>query len=122
MLEDQGYLNPELPTAPADVLILPMTEDLSPAIAFATALREAGIRTQLHCEKKKFKQKLSYADKLSIPYAAFLGEDEIRQGRVTVKDLATGTQQTVTPEEAVALVGAGLAARAALAPIQDRDQ
>ena len=52
-----------LNTAPADVLILPMTDDLSPAIALATTLRQAGIRTQIHAEQKKFKQKISYADK-----------------------------------------------------------
>ena len=118
VLEAQGYLNEDLL---ADVLILPMTEDLSAAISFATTLRDAGVRCQLHCEKKKFKQKLSYADKLSIPYAAFLGEDEIAQGKVTVKDLTTGEQQTVTPAEAVALVQAGLAARACGAPIRDKD-
>ena len=121
VLEAQGYLNEELLTAPADVLILPMTEDLSAAISFATTLRDAGVRAQLHCEKKKFKQKLSYADKLSIPYAAFLGEDEIAQGKVTVKDLTTGEQQTVSPAEAVALVQAGLAARAGGSPIRDKD-
>ena len=109
VLEAQGYLNDALVTAPADVLILPMTEELSPAISCA----------QLHCEKKKFKQKLSYADKLSIPYAAFLGEDEIQQNKVTVKDLTTGQQQTVTAGEAVALVQAGLAARAGGTPIQE---
>jgi len=121
VLEAQGYLNEDLLTAPADVLILPMTEDLSAAISFATTLRDAGVRAQLHCEKKKFKQKLSYADKLSIPYAAFLGEDEIAQGKVTVKDLTTGDQQTVSPAEAVALVQAGLAARSAGTPIRDKD-
>ena len=121
VLETQGYLNEEMNTAPADVLILPMTEDLSPAISFATTLRDAGVRAQLHCEKKKFKQKLSYADKLSIPYAAFLGEDEIAQGKVTVKDLTTGEQQTVTPAEAAALIQAGLAARAVGTPIRDQD-
>ena len=119
VLEDQGYLNDGLNTAPADVLILPMTDDLSPAIALATQLREAGIRTQIHAEQKKFKQKISYADKLSIPYAAFLGEDEIQQNKVTVKDLTTGQQQTVTAGEAVALVQAGLAARAGGTPIQE---
>ena len=119
VLEAQGYLNDGLVTAPADVLILPMTEDLSPAISFATALREAGVRAQLHCEKKKFKQKLSYADKLAIPYAAFLGEDEIAQGKVTVKDLTSGEQNTLTPAEAVALVQAGLAQRSAGAPITE---
>ena len=119
VLEDQGYLNDALPTAPADVLILPMTEDLSAAISFATALRDAGVRAQLHCEKKKFKQKLSYADKLSIPYAAFLGEDEVNAGKVTVKNLTTGEQQTISPAEAVALVQSGLAARQGAAPIQE---
>ena len=119
VLEAQGYLNDNMNTAPADVLVLPMTEDLTAAISFATALREAGIRAQLHAEKKKFKQKLSYADKLSIPYAALLGEDEISQGKVTVKDLSTGQQQTLTPAEAVELVRTGLAARAGGAPIKE---
>ena len=67
VLEDQGYLNDALNTAPADALILPMTEDLAPAISLATQLRQAGIRTQIQAERKKFKQKLSYADKLRIP-------------------------------------------------------
>ena len=81
VLGEQGLLNPDLPTAPADVLILPMTEDLSAAIALATQLRENGIRTQLHCEEKKFKQKISYADKLGIPYVIFLrGRDRGRRG------------------------------------------
>ena len=119
VLEAQGYLNDGMNTAPADVLVLPMTEDLTAAISFATALREAGIRAQIHTEKKKFKQKLSYADKLSIPYAALLGEDEIAQGKVTVKDLSTGVQETLTPAEAVELVRSALAARAGGAPIRE---
>ena len=82
VLEDQGYLNDALLTAPADVLILPMTQDLSPAISLATTLREAGVRTQLYTEQKKFKAKMNYADKLGIPYVIFLGEDEIAAGTV----------------------------------------
>jgi len=119
VLEDQGMLNEELLTAPADVLVLPMTEDFSPAIAAATTLREAGIRTQLYTENKKFKQKLSYADKLGIPYALLLGEDEINAGKVAVKDLTTGTQSTLTIEEAAALITAGLAEKNSGAPIKD---
>ena len=120
VLEAQGYLNDGMNTAPADVLVLPMTEDLTAAISFATALREAGVRAQLHCEKKKFKQKLSYADKLSIPYAAFLGEDEISQGKVTVKNLGSGEQQTLTPGEAVALIRETVAALSGGTPIVDK--
>ena len=111
VLGEQGMLNPELPTAPADVLILPMTEDLSAAIAFATELRDNGVRTQLHCEEKKFKQKISYADKLGIPYVIFLGEDEIQSGVVACKDMATGEQTKLDPKATIYRIKAGLDAR-----------
>ncbi len=111
VLGEQGMLNPELPTAPADVLILPMTEDLSAAIALATRLRENGIRTQLHCEEKKFKQKIAYADKLGIPYVIFLGEDEINAGVVACKDMATGEQTKLDAAATIYRIKAGLDAR-----------
>ena len=109
VLGEQGMLNPALPTAPADALILPMTEDLSPAIALATSLRDAGIRTQLHCEQKKFKAKMSYADKLSIPYVIFLGEDEINAGVVACKDMKSGEQTKLNTQETIERIKAGLA-------------
>ena len=90
--------------SPADVLILPMTDDLSAAASLATGLREKGVRTQLYTENKKFKQKIQYADKLHIPFVAFLGEDEIAANTVSVKRLATGEQQTLPPEDAAALI------------------
>ena len=111
VLGEQGMLNPALPTAPADVLILPMTEDLSPAIALATEFRAAGIRTQLHCEEKKFKAKMSYADKLGIPYVVFLGEDEIRDGVVACKDMASGEQTKLAIPAAIERIREGLAER-----------
>ena len=111
VLGEQGMLNPDLPTAPADVLILPMTDDLTAAISLATALRENGIRTQLHCEEKKFKQKVSYADKLGIPYVIFLGEDEINAGVVACKDMSTGEQTKLEPAATIYRIKAGLAER-----------
>ena len=122
VLEDQGYLNGEMNTAPADALILPMTDDLSPAIAFAARLRQAGVRAQLYTEQRKFKQKMSYADKLAIPYVVFLGEDEIAKGAVSVKDMATGEQQTLPQEEGTALIRAGAARRANLTPIREPER
>lgn len=97
VLNEQGMLNPEMNIAPADVLILPMTEDLTAAISFAAQLRQAGIRTQLYTEQKKFKAKMSYADKLNIPFAVFLGEDEIKAGAATVKNLRMAND--FSPEE-----------------------
>ena len=99
-----------------------MTEDLAPAIALATQLREAGIRAQIHAEQKKFKQKLSYADKLAIPYAIFLGEDEINAGVAAVKDLKTGEQVKLPAAEAIAHISAGLAKLNEGLPILDKGE
>ena len=88
-------LNEELPTAPTDVLILPMTEDLSPAVAFATACRGAGVRAQLYTEPKKFKAKMNYADRIGVPFVAFLGEDEVQNGVASLKDMSSGEQEKV---------------------------
>ena len=109
VLGEQGMLNPARNTAPADVLVLPMTDDLTQAVRTATLLRDAGIRTQLYCEQKKFKAKIQYADKLSIPYVLFLGEDEIASGTASVKCLATGEQTSVPIAELPAFLAAGLA-------------
>ena len=109
VLGEQGMLNPDLPTAPADVLILPMTEELTPAIELATRLRTAGIRTQLYTEQKKFKAKMNYADKLGVPYVVFLGEDEIAQGVVACKDMKTGEQTKLEATATVYRIKAGLA-------------
>jgi len=111
VLDEQGLLNPELPSAPADALVLPMSEDISAAISLAETLRSRGIRVQLYGEQKKFKQKMSYADKLGVPYAVLLGEDELAQGKCSVKDMVTGQQQVLTPQEAAEAILAGLAAK-----------
>ena len=112
VLQEQGMLNADLPTAPADVLILPMTPDLTEAAAAATYLRAQGIRTQLYTEQRKMKGKLGYADKLRIPYVAFLGEDEIAARKITVRNMIDGGQSTVSVEEAAALIQQGLQAHA----------
>ena len=111
VLEEQGMLSDQMVTAPADVLVIPMSDDLQAAIQTATALRDAGIRTQLYTEKKKFKARIGYAAKLGIPYAIFLGEDEIAQGVVSCKDLAAGQQQTLPVEQLIPQLKAALAAR-----------
>ena len=102
VLDEQGLLNPQLPSAPADALVLPMTESAAPAIALAETLRSAGLRVQLYGEQKKFKQKMAYANKLGVPFAVLLGEDEIAEGMCSVKNMLTGEQQKLRPEEAAA--------------------
>ena len=120
VLGDQGYLNENLNTAPTDALILPMTDDLGPAITLATQLRSQGIRTQLYGEQKKFKQKMTYADKIGVPYVLFLGEEEISQGLCAVKDMRSGEQVKLSYEEAAARIQEGLAQLNKGTPIQDK--
>lgn len=108
VLDEQGLLNDAAVTAPADVLVIPMTGDLSAAAETATRLRDAGIRTQLYTEDKKFKQKLSYADKLGIPFAVLIGEDELKAGVISVKNLETGEQAAKPADAAVQEIKAAL--------------
>ena len=120
VLGEQGMLNPEVPTAPADALILPMTEDLSAAVALATAIRGAGLRAQLYTEPKKFKAKMNYADKLGVPFVLFLGDDEIRDGIVSVKNMKSGEQVKLSAQDAIALISAAVAEGRKNAPIMEK--
>ena len=112
VLDEQGLLNPDLPSAPADALVLPMTSEPGAAIALAETLRSSGLRVQFYGEQKKFKQKMAYADRLNVPFAVLLGEDEIAEGKCSVKNMATGQQVKLTAQEAAAYI------RQALAEIQ----
>lgn len=109
VLNEQAMLNQERNTAPADVLLLPMVEDLSPAVELATRFRNAGVRVQLYGEQKKFKAKMNYADKIKVPFVVFLGEDELRDGVVACKDMKSGEQTKLGFEETLARVRDGLA-------------
>ena len=110
VLDEQGLLNPALPSAPADALVLPMTADPGAAIALAEELRSAGLRVQLYGEQKKFKQKMAYANKLGVPFAVLLGEDEIAEGMCSVKNMVTGEQVKLSPADAAAHIRGALAA------------
>ena len=119
VLCEQGLLSDEMVCAPCDALVIPMTEDMSFAIGAATRLRAAGVRTQLYGEQKKFKAKMAYADKLSVPFAVLVGEDEIKEGLLSVKDMQSGQQLKLGCEDAAAHILAGIGRRNAGAVIKD---
>ena len=104
VLDEQGLLNPDLPSSPCDTLVLPMTENITAAVALAEELRSNGLRVQLYGENKKFKQKMAYADKLGVPFAVLLGDDEIAAGKCSLKNMKTGQQQLLTAAEAAAVI------------------
>ena len=84
----------------SDVLVISMS-DVSDCLPVANAFRNAGINTEVYMNDKKLKAKFKYADKLKIPYVAIIGEDEIKNEKVTIKNLSTGEQCTVTVQEAI---------------------
>ena len=119
ILQEQNMISDAVLTAPADVLILPMTDDLSAAVSLASMLRAGGLRVQLYSEKKKFKAKIGYADKLGIPFVIFLGEDEIAQNVCALKNMVTGVQEAVTQAAALETIRAEIARRTASALLRE---
>ena len=119
ILQEQNMISDAVLTAPADVLILPMTDDLSAAVSLASMLRAGGLRVQLYSEKKKFKAKIGYADKLGIPFVIFLGEDEVAQHVCALKNMATGVQEAVTSAAALETIRAEIARRSAGAILRE---
>ena len=120
ILQEQNMISDAVLTAPADVLILPMTDDLSAAVSLASMLRAGGLRVQLYSEKKKFKAKIGYADKLGIPFVIFLGEDEIAQNVCALKNMVTGEQEAVTQAAALETIRAEIARRTAGAILREQ--
>jgi histidyl-tRNA synthetase len=66
-------------------------------------VRAAGIRTELYPESAKMKKQMSYADTKKIPYVAIVGETEMAEGKINVKNMITGEQQLLTVDELIAL-------------------
>ncbi len=120
ILQDQGLLRSEAVKAPCDALIVPMGDVLPAAAKAATVLRNAGIRAQIYMEQKKVKAKFAYADKLHIPYAVIIGEDEMAAGTVSLKNLLDGTQETLTAEAAAEAIRGGL--KKTDTPVQEKER
>lgn len=86
----------------AKVLVVPMTQDVSEALTIATMLRNEEISTEVYLEDKKIKAKMKYANHLEIPFVILLGEEEIQNKMVTLKNMETGEQETVSLKDAIA--------------------
>ncbi len=83
------------------VLVVSMTDDISRALEVATKIREEGINTDVYLENKKIKAKFKYADKLKIPYVAVIGEEEEKNGTVSLKNMETGEQEEMSIEKMI---------------------
>lgn len=66
--------------------------------------RQNGIRTEMFPDAAKMKKQMAYANANAIPYVALAGDDEIQKGVVTLKNMETGEQEQVTPEQLIEIV------------------
>ena len=78
-----------------------MTENLEKCMEIASTLRSVKINTEIFLADKKVKAKFKYADKLNIPFAVIIGDDEIANNKVTLKNMKTGEQETLSIEEVI---------------------
>ncbi|MEF2932569.1 MAG: histidine--tRNA ligase [Clostridia bacterium] len=76
----------------SDILIIPMTENMSVPLELGTELRKLKVNTEIYLNNKKIKAKMKYADKLEIPYVVVIGDNEIETSKVKVKEMATGKE------------------------------
>lgn len=89
----------------SQALIIPMGDEcIEHSIKIASDLRENEIVCEIYFEDGKVGKKFGYADKLNIPYVILIGSDEINQNKVTLKNMSTGEQQTITLEEAMEVI------------------
>lgn len=99
-LTEVGVFAPEEATC-AKAMVLPMTEDIKYALEVASVLRENKICTEVNYTKKSVKSMLNYANRLSVPYVIFVGEDEIKSQMYTIKDMKTGEQFTLSMDKII---------------------
>jgi len=84
------------------VLIVPLVKQIDPVLTLADFLRKNDVPTEIYFEETTLKKKLDYADKLKIPFVIFIGEDEVREKKWTLKDMETGEQVKLDSGELLA--------------------
>lgn len=99
-LKTAGLIKPTGAT-PSQVMVIPMIPCLTQPLQVATTLRAAGINTEVYFEDAKLKKKLDYANKIGIKYVILIGEDEVTNNQVTLKNMHTGQQVTTSLEEVI---------------------
>lgn len=88
----------------SDALVISMTDDYEKSAEVATKLRQEGLNVQINIEEQKIAKKFKYANSLNVKYVIIMGEDEIKNDVVTLKNMYTGEQNTIKIEEAIKVI------------------
>ncbi len=103
ILHEMDYIN-DINDSPADVLIIPMINDISWAINTSTKFRTKNIKTQIYFEEKKLKNKISYANRNNILFVVFLGDEELKKDKITLRNMNSGEQNLLSVDEAIKVI------------------
>ena len=95
-------LYPEATTRKTQVIFLNMGDaETAFVLPVLKRLREAGVPAEIYADAAKFKKQMSYANDRAIPYVAIVGESELQNGVIALKDMTSGEQQNLTPDELI---------------------
>ncbi len=100
-LREAGVLGESKKATPSQILVIPMKETMAQALELATKVRNAGISAEIYFNEGKIGKKFAYADKLGIPYAVVVGEDEVASGLFKLKNMSTGDQVELNIEQII---------------------
>lgn len=103
-LREAGILGEAKKATPTRLLIIPMKDTMDFALDVSTKVRQAGIPAEVYLNEGKLGKMFSYADKLGIPFVTVIGEDEVKSGKLTLKDMVTGEQQLLGMGEVIAKI------------------
>lgn len=98
VMEERGMFPPEIAeSTPADVMVTIWSEEtIADSLKLANELRGQGLRVTVYPEADKLGKQFKYADQIKVPYVCILGETEIAEGKVTLKNLSSGEQETIS--------------------------
>ena len=103
IMEERGMFPADLTTNSADVMVTIWDEETAgESLKLANDLRAEGLRVLVYPEADKLGKQFKYADSINIPFVCVLGENELAENNISVKNLRTGEQETVAREEIVA--------------------
>jgi len=102
--KELGLIKENSTTSLTKVLVLPMNDNLEYSLKVVNSLRDNSINSEIYLEDTKFSKKLSYANKLGIPYVVIIGEEEISSNLLTLKNMSSGEQFSLSLEEVISKV------------------
>jgi histidyl-tRNA synthetase len=105
VMEERGMFPESLQTTSADVLITIWNEEsIAESLKLANELRATGLRVLVYPEADKLGKQFKYAGSINVPYVCILGENELAENKVAVKNMLTGEQEIVAREEVASKV------------------